>query len=368
MLKKTLAQKIGQPELRINGIIAAMRRLLNVDGYGVLSMEEATDRGAKPRIAEDSVRFRAESEMGSPQRQRETIDASAEARSSKRSGYVCRGDGPITEALDRELDVAAAGGSVFKAVRGEYGSGKTFFARWLQDRAKAEHLLPPKSKSPRQKRLTSVRDCLPPAHGESLHEGHRQGAFRSIIDGWFYTLRRMFRGREVFADDADMLLVRSDELMEQRLAALPNRSGFFRCITRLPESISGGRQLGGRWPSRLAHGTAQRRRKCETRSRIKGDIDHFGALSFLQGLLVVLRDSGHSGLVLVLDEVETLQSVRGDVREKALNALRQLIDEIDAGRFPGLYLIVTGTPSFYDGRKAFRHTSSRAETSCRFWN
>ena len=72
------------------------------------------------------------------------------------------------------------------------------------------------------------------------------------------------------------------------------------------------------------------------RPGIRGDLDHFGAMGFLQGLLTVLRDAGHPGLVLVLDEVETLQRVRGDVRDKALNALRQLIDEIDAGRFPGL--------------------------------
>jgi hypothetical protein len=62
-----------------------------------------------------------------------------------------------------------------------------------------------------------------------------------------------------------------------------------------------------------------------------------------------LRDAGHSGLVLVLDEIETLQRVRSDVREKSLNALRQLIDEIYGGRFPGLYLVITGTPAFYDG-------------------
>jgi P-loop Domain of unknown function (DUF2791) len=82
---------------------------------------------------------------------------------------------------------------------------------------------------------------------------------------------------------------------------------------------------------------------------IRGDLDHFGAMGFLQGLLVVLRDSGHRGLVLVLDEVETLQRVRGDVRDKAFNALRQLIDEIDSGRYPGLFLVITGTPPFYDG-------------------
>jgi hypothetical protein len=63
----------------------------------------------------------------------------------------------------------------------------------------------------------------------------------------------------------------------------------------------------------------------------------------------VLRDAGHPGLVLVLDEVETLQRVRGDVRDKAFNALRQLIDEVDAGRYPGLFLMITGTAASYDG-------------------
>lgn len=82
---------------------------------------------------------------------------------------------------------------------------------------------------------------------------------------------------------------------------------------------------------------------------VRGELDHFGAMGFLQGLLTVLRDAGHPGLLLVLDEVETLQRVRGDVRDKALNAIRQLIDEVDAGRYPGLFLVITGTPAFYDG-------------------
>ena len=34
------------------------------------------------------------------------------------------------------------------------------------------------------------------------------------------------------------------------------------------------------------------------------------------------------------------------MRDKGLNALRQLIDDVDSGRFPGLYLLITGTPAF----------------------
>lgn len=39
-------------------------------------------------------------------------------------------------ALARDLEAVSRGHGGFKAVRGEYGSGKTFFARWLQERAR----------------------------------------------------------------------------------------------------------------------------------------------------------------------------------------------------------------------------------------
>jgi hypothetical protein len=95
---------------------------------------------------------------------------------------------------------------------------------------------------------------------------------------------------------------------------------------------------------------------------VKGDLDAFGAMHFLAGFLTILRDSGRSGLFLVLDEAETLQRIRADVREKGLNALRQLLDELDAGRYPGLYLVVTGTTAFFEGRRAcsaFPHSHTR---------
>src|SRR5262245_3679118 len=77
--------------------------------------------------------------MISPQRRQEIVDA-------LRRGTVPRqGLGAFAVGLDRferalgdELDTAGHGGAVFKALRGEYGSGKTFFARWLQERAKGQ--------------------------------------------------------------------------------------------------------------------------------------------------------------------------------------------------------------------------------------
>jgi hypothetical protein len=94
---------------------------------------------------------------------------------------------------------------------------------------------------------------------------------------------------------------------------------------------------------------------------IKGDLDSDGASGFLRGLLEVLRQTGRKGLVLVLDEVETIQRVRGDSREKSLNALRALIDDVHAGRYPGLYVLITGTPAFFDGPQGVRRLAPLAQ-------
>lgn len=46
----------------------------------------------------------------------------------------------FAEALEDDLATVARGGSAFHARSGEYGSGKTFFARWLGERAKRRGL------------------------------------------------------------------------------------------------------------------------------------------------------------------------------------------------------------------------------------
>ena len=75
----------------------------------------------------------------SPVRRREILDA------LRRGTVPAGGLDALAVGLDRfvptvdaELDACAGGGAAFKAVRGEYGSGKTFYARWIQQRALAK--------------------------------------------------------------------------------------------------------------------------------------------------------------------------------------------------------------------------------------
>ena len=254
--------------------------------------------------------------------------------------------------LDDELKQVAGGRAVFKAVRGEYGCGKTFFSRWLAERARkagfaTSEVQVSETETPLHRLETVYRRLLEMLATSDTH----QGALRNIVDGWFYTLEEdVLQEGTVPPDDEQQLLERTSLLLDQRLATISQSAPMFAAALRgylraraAGETATADGLLA--WISGQPNVAASAKRF----AGIKGDIDHFGAMNFLVGLLTVLRDSGKAGLLITLDEVETIQRVRSDARDKSLNAVRQLIDEIDAGRFPGLYLLVTGTPAFFDG-------------------
>jgi hypothetical protein len=184
------------------------------------------------------------------------------------------------------------------------------------------------------------------------------GALRSIVDAWFYTLEEdVLASGKVDPSDAQGLLAATDALVEQRLSVISRTAPAFSAVLRafrraLVADDTALAEIAWLQPNAAA--------AVKRAAGVKGDLDPFGAMHFLAGLLTVLRDSGRPGLVLVLDEVETLQRMCADSREK-LNALRQLLDEMDSGHYPGLFLLVTGTSAFFDGPQGIQRLPPLAQ-------
>jgi len=277
----------------------------------------------------------------SPRRRKEVIDALRRGTVPHNGlDVLAVGLARFESTMDNELDTVCAGGAVFKAVRGEYGSGKTFFARWLGERAKRRGMAVAEvqiseTETPLHRLETVYRRI-----SESLQTAEfPPSALRSVLDAWLFSLD------QEAGDDADAVLERRLASVSQTTPAFAAALRAYRSALQAGDSSTAEGLVA--WLGGQPHVAAAVRRG----AGVRGDLDHFGAFGFLQGLLTVLRDSGHPGLLVVLDEVETLQRARSDVRDKALNALRQLIDEVDSGRFPGLYLLVTGTPAFFEGQQ-----------------
>ncbi len=137
-------------------------------------------------------------------------------------------------ALDTELEGVAAGGAGFKAIRGDYGSGKTFFGRWLQERARARGFASSEvqineTETPLHRLETVYRRLV-----ERLGTADTPtGAFRNVIDGWFYALEQdvLAQGAGAAADD-EALLQATDALMEARLVTVNKAAPAFSAALR----------------------------------------------------------------------------------------------------------------------------------------
>jgi hypothetical protein len=289
----------------------------------------------------------------SRQRRREIIDALRRGTVPQRGlDAFAVGTDRCAAAFDDELTAVGAGGAGFKAIRGEYGSGKSFTVRWVAERARNQGFATAEvqiseGETPLHHLETVYRrlcERLTTADAPS-------GALRTVVDSWFFTLHDdVLSAGGIDPNDSDAILAATAELAEQRLGPIAARAPALAAVLRgyraaLAEGDVSRTDGLLAWLGGQTHVAASVKRS----AGIRGDLDHDGALAFLAGLLTILRGAGYAGLVLALDEVETLQRVRSDARDRALNALRQVIDEVDQGRFPGLYLIITGTPAFFDG-------------------
>lgn len=289
----------------------------------------------------------------SPLKRREIIDALRMGAVPRRGlELFATGLDGFVRAIDEELDSVAAGQGKFKAVRGEYGTGKTFFARWLEHRARGRGFATTlvqisETETPIYRLETVYRRAI-----EGLETAEwSTGAFRSLVDRWFYDLEdEVLANGSVAADDTATVARAVGALLESRLAEVskvqPQFAAALRaCHTaRLSGDVATAEGLVA-WLMGQPSVAASIKRA----AGIKGDLDNDAAAGFLRGLLELLRQTGRKGLVLVLDELETIQRVRTDSREKSLNALRTLIDAVADNQYPGLYVLITGTPQFFDG-------------------
>ena len=301
----------------------------------------------------------------SPQRRTEILDALRRGTVPAHGlGTLAVGLERFQEAFDAELARAASGAGVFKAIRGEYGAGKTFVSRWLAERARdrgmaAAEVQVSETDTPLHRYQTVYRRLVEQLSTSTV----RSGGLRSIVDSWFFTLEdEVLAQGTIKASSTASVTQATVALMERRLGMITRSAPAFAAVLRayLQASNAGDRATADgllAWLSGQPHVAASIKRA----AGVKGDVDHDAALSFLSGLLAVLRDAGFDGLVLVLDEVETMQRMRSDTRDKGLEALRKFIDDLYQGRFPGLYLVITGTPAFFDGPQGVQRLTPLAQ-------
>ncbi|MFM1899798.1 MAG: hypothetical protein RLZZ216_374 [Cyanobacteriota bacterium] len=253
--------------------------------------------------------------------------------------------------LHRQLELAGCGEGTIKFLRGGYGCGKTFMARLAlldaQERGFATSFVVVSDNDLKFHRFDDVYRKVMTELGTSTCP---RGALSDILDRW---IARVEDGLMATGEDEDA--ADFDEKVQQRLEAdLASLTGgqapqdFIRVIQTIfrlkqeGEVSEAGALIS--WLSGSGNVAATSKKV----AGIKGDIGSRDALDYLRGVLEIVKAAGYKGLLIVIDEAETILRMRSDSRHKSLNGIRQIADA--AGSYPGMLWLFTGTPEFFDTR------------------
>ncbi len=254
--------------------------------------------------------------------------------------------------IGRLLDLAAAGEGVFKFLRGGYGCGKTFMARLsvldAQARGFATSFVVVSDNDLHFHKFDDVYRKVVQELGTSSCP---RGALSDIIDRWIAKVEDALidGGADENAPDFDHKVRKR---IEEDVASLTGGKAP-EDLARVLREVFTFKQAGkvreaGALLSWLA-GSGNVSASEKKAAGIKGEISSRDAMDYLHGILEVVKAAGYKGLVIVIDEAETILRMRQDVRGKSLNGIRQIIDAAD--RYKGLLWIFTGTPEFFDTRR-----------------
>ena len=254
--------------------------------------------------------------------------------------------------LGRLLDMAEGAEGVFKCLRGGYGCGKTFTARLAildaQARGFATSFVVVSDNDLRFHNFNEVYQKVVSELGTSACP---RGALGDVMDRWVGAIENNLIDLGANPDAADFDAKVKVKLEESLSALTGGRAP--EDMVRVVRAIFDLKQRGEladagalvSWLSGSSNVGASAKKKAE----IKGDIQSKDALAYLRGILEMVKAAGYKGLVIVVDELETVLRARKDTRGKSLNGLRQIIDA--AKDFPGLLWLFTGTPDFFDSRR-----------------
>ena len=262
-------------------------------------------------------------------------------------------DKPLNE-IRRQLNLISTGEGAFKFLRGGYGCGKTFMSQYTLLEALINNFAVSfVVVSPNDTQFHKFDDVY-----HRIVSGIRtpmavSGALEDAVDRWIARIED--RLADEIGDDADDFDEKVKLRFESELIDLTKESAgneFINVLkTYFDAKQSGDYQTASSLISWIS-GSKNVAAAAKKKAGVKGEISSASALLYLRGILSIVKKAGHKGLVILVDELETILRTRSDVRGKSLNGLRQIIDA--AKDFPGMLWIFTGTREFFDSKKGVR--------------
>ncbi|MBE6506292.1 MAG: hypothetical protein E7Z73_11290 [Methanobrevibacter millerae] len=235
--------------------------------------------------------------------------------------------------------------SIVKFLNGEFGAGKSFFLKVIEDMAYRNNFavswitvgnnLPFNKIDVVYKNIAKSLRCKT---GTSLEH---------IIERWLIGIQAMvFEDIEDPDEQVKVLTERvHDELNETR----DYSNAFATAIENYNRLKIEGDYEGASSAIAWLRGDSNIPASIKKKFGIKGAIDRENALNFLEALSIFIKSAGYSGLVILIDEVEFIMNLHTQkIRDVAYNYIRDIYDNCNLSKFNSTLFVFAGTPEFFD--------------------
>ena len=248
-------------------------------------------------------------------------------------------------ALEKNLDRIAEGGSVFRLVIGEYGSGKTFFMNLVRGAAMERQLVVAHADLNPSRRLHASGGEARSLYAELMKNMATRtkpegGALQTVVEKFITTA--LTEARKAGSNPEDIIHERLSDLSELVMgydfAAVV--AAYWRAYEKGDDALKDNaiRWLRGEFTAKL-----DARRALGVREII-GDAAFYDQLKLMSKFC---RLAGYNGLLICLDELVNLYKLANtQARNGNYEQILRILNDLEQGSAEGLGFVLGGTPEF----------------------
>jgi hypothetical protein len=246
---------------------------------------------------------------------------------------------------EKEIDKVNNKKAVVKFINGEFGAGKSFFLKVIEEMAYDKNFVvswitlsndvPFNKIDIVYKNIVKSLKCKT---GTSLSH---------IIDRWITELKMMAFEQTSNPQKQNQLVQESiyDDLAETREHA----SAFAMAIESYNKLMNEEDYKTAEYAKAWLRGDSNIPYTEKRKFGVKGDVTKDNAIHFLEALSIFVKSIGYSGLVVLIDEAEfTMNLHTKKLRDVAYNYMRDIYDNCNLGKFENSLFVFAATPELFD--------------------
>lgn len=266
----------------------------------------------------------------------------------KGTSEICVGRELEIEEMKRLFEKIKGGKSATKFLEGDYGGGKSFLLKVVEEIAFKDNFVVSK--------VTITRD-IPFYKFEEVYKNIVQTlrcktgiSLEHIIQRWITGLKMV--AMEETEDPKRQNEIVAENMVQDLEETRKHANSFAIAIEKYHDALIAGDIETANYAQAWLRGDSNIPFVVKKKFGVKGEVTRENAFTFLEALSAFLRSLGYSGLLILIDEVEYIRSLQmKKLRDGAYDYIRYIFDECNLGNFESTLFVFAGTSGFFEDQR-----------------